>query len=82
MPSPKDQLASFLKAAGKAAGAAVSGETLLVSEEEKARRLSICDACPKKETLIGQPRCGACGCFLKAKAALATESCPEGKWNA
>lgn len=79
MPKLRDQLASFTKAMGKAIQA---GPDAFVTREVKAKRLSVCEGCPRKEMVLGQPRCGACGCFCKAKAALATETCPEGRWDA
>ena len=49
------------------------------SKEESERRLNICKSCPLYENL----RCkhADCGCFVNAKARVATESCPVGKWE-
>lgn len=55
-------------------------------------RLLTCAGCPQLERnpLLHLPpgasgvspasRCRACGCFVAAKARLASESCPEGRW--
>lgn len=45
-----------------------------VSQEVYMKRIKICSKCH------GGWRCPHCGCFIKAKAALLTEKCPEGKW--
>ncbi|HMF13018.1 MAG TPA: hypothetical protein VKE94_11955 [Gemmataceae bacterium] len=42
------------------------------------RRLRTCAACPHHTGL----RCKLCGCFTHAKARLAHEECPIGKWSA
>lgn len=48
-------------------------------DETYNRRLRICEGCEflDKE----HKRCLKCGCFVKAKAAMGSESCPIGKWN-
>jgi hypothetical protein len=60
----------------------------LVSDEIKKERLSICFSCEfhKEDTAFHteEGKCGFCGCYLKAKASMATESCPlpSPKWAA
>ena len=51
----------------------------LASDEEKARRLAICEACDQ----FSHGRCRRCGCLLMAKVAAATEHCPldPPKWG-
>ena len=54
------------------------------------RRLFLCAGCADLQRFhAGVPpgadvglldRCGACGCFVRAKALLAGQSCPQGKW--
>lgn len=53
-------------------------ENMVVSDEEKERRLTICRECPhfRHKTT----RCGQCGCFLNIKAKLAIVNCPIGQW--
>ncbi len=48
------------------------------SAEEAARRLDTCAVCPLWQA--GSGTCGACGCFTRAKAHLAAQSCPKGMW--
>lgn len=50
----------------------------VVSDDEKRRRLTICNACPEFSPLTAS--CNLCGCRLNTKAAWALESCPIGKW--
>jgi hypothetical protein len=56
---------------------AVEHGHIALEESKVQERLSICASC---EYLNGQ-RCRACGCFVKAKAALASEKCPKNKWG-
>lgn len=69
----------------------------LTSEEEKKRRLSICDKCEHKGTVYpipgeSYPGCTKCGCILEAKASAETlfnfkkmrverSTCPLKKWE-
>lgn len=46
----------------------------LVTKEIYIARRQLCSACTYKG------KCPICGCYLWAKAALATEKCPKGKW--
>jgi len=46
-----------------------------VDKIEYIRRRSICSDCS------GGWRCPYCGCALGGKAAIATETCPEGRWD-
>lgn len=52
-----------------------------VQDEPYQRRLSICAGC---ELLTQDSICShrQCGCYVARKAALATEACPIGKWEA
>lgn len=74
------------------ADAIFSGERLTgeEGENEKQRRLSICEACPKFDP--DSRKCTACGCFMDVKAGLKTHleistmqyevtHCPEGRWG-
>jgi len=50
----------------------------ILSEEEKNKRIDICNSC---EFLFTPTRsCKKCGCFVDAKAALAKAECPRSKW--
>lgn len=46
------------------------------SKEEIASLKEVCSTCEH----FSQGRCGLCGCYLKVKLRLATESCPDGRW--
>lgn len=57
----------------------------ILSKEDQANRLSICESCPDK--LLTVPlgitwlsRCKGCGCFVTLKSKWATENCPRGHW--
>jgi hypothetical protein len=52
--------------------------TEYVSEEDAAKRLDICKACPRLIKATSQ--CKECGCFMNLKTKLADASCPLHKW--
>lgn len=51
-----------------------------VSDEEKARRLAICQKCEFLIRRSGSDRCAKCGCFLNFKSRLEAWHCPIKKW--
>jgi hypothetical protein len=56
----------------------MQGNNLNVSEEEKQKRLNICNSC---EFFIKESqRCSKCGCYMAVKTYLKAEKCPVGKW--
>ena len=56
---------------------AISGFSM-ASDEEVARRRSICAGCPRWEA--GARRCTLCGCATDYKTRMRTEHCPEARW--
>ncbi len=58
----------------------VASGLALAPKTERARRQSICQACPK----YVDGRCTACGCFVTAKVWVASDRCPldPPKWEA
>lgn len=56
------------------------GNSLVVSDETYAERVSICKGCDKYNDL--ESRCRECGCFVPAKAKIILDSCPLKKWGA
>lgn len=82
LPSGAAKAASFIAAAAKAAMGVLSTGKLIAAPDVRAERMAVCEACPSflaSEDILG-PQCSVCGCFLKAKTALITQSCPDGKW--
>jgi hypothetical protein len=47
------------------------------NEEQIQNRLNVCSSCE----FMSENRCLKCGCFIKAKARLATSKCPIDKWQ-
>ena len=43
------------------------------------RRIEICKSCSSCDQRL--KRCMECGCFIPAKAKIAVEACPLGKWE-
>jgi len=78
MPSLLEQAQNAAKAAGRFVQAGVSGNKLLVGDQEKERRLTICKGCEFFNK--SRVRCAKCGCSLKIKLKLITEDCPDGRW--
>ena len=79
----KSRIANAALAAGRVVKAAVTGQSVMVSDATKQARLKICDGCPEFKPNPSDRKfdyCGKCGCFTKIKAALATEKCPLSKW--
>lgn len=78
-----------INAVVRVGSAAMSGESVLVSQAVYDARMVVCSACPKVMPIHkhGQTwhRCTLCGCWLDgkhvAKARLATETCPESRWH-
>lgn len=64
--------------ASRAAGRFVAAGLPLADEALRASRLATCGDCP----FLDAGRCRLCGCWTAAKARLATESCPDGRWPA
>lgn len=76
------RLKNAAQAAARVAAAAVQGQPLLVSKEMEAKRIGECRVCPHFCPSVNDnlSTCGACGCFVHAKAKLATENCPKRRW--
>jgi len=49
------------------------------SQEEKNRRIEICDQCENLELFFTKKRCKVCLCFIEAKASLIEQTCPHPK---
>lgn len=67
----------FLKAMGRVLRAWFRRDPVLVSSDEAEQRLAVCEA-PCELFDARQRLCMDCGCFVDAKAPLATEKCR--KW--
>lgn len=63
---------------GAVAGHVASG-LAIVPEDERARRLAICEGCPSYDAPTG--RCRKCGCRMAIKARWASQVCPLGRWS-
>lgn len=52
---------------------------LLAADSEQLRE-NVCNTCESKKVILGADVCSECGCLLKAKRSIKTETCPRGKW--
>ena len=79
-PTISEMLLNFSGAIGSWVGAGLP----VVSREQWAARMAVCDTCQHWDSAarLGLGRCGApgCGC-TRFKHWLATEKCPLGKWD-
>jgi hypothetical protein len=52
-------------------------------EAEIARRLRICSDCPNfdPEGYKNMGKCEVCGCNMEIKTIMATETCPQNRWE-
>lgn len=71
-----DKAVNFSKALGRVGGNILAGNKVLVTTEEKDRRMDICKACD----FFDNGSCRKCGCNLAFKNRLTSEHCPVGKW--
>lgn len=82
-PTLSTKAGNAAKAGVRIAKAAVSGQRVRVSTEERDRRLAICRACEYWNEAgnvgLGECKHPGCGC-TRFKHGLATETCPAGKW--
>lgn len=53
-----------------------------VSDEVKAKRIAICDACEHLKHDLGVDRCGLCNCVKEFATSMPGKSCPVKKWEA
>lgn len=79
MPPLAEQARNLAGAAGRVAQAALTGESIAAPRAVLERRRLICSRCSAYSAK--QQRCAVCGCFIEAKARLATEKCPHDFWE-
>lgn len=81
----KNKIVNATQASIRVAKAVIKRKDLIVSEEERDRRLSICRSCPEgywnENGNMGMGECthSKCGC-TRIKHKLTTEKCPIGLW--
>ena len=77
-----DMMHNIKEATKRAATAFADGEKLRVDKEEYEKRLSVCKGCVTYyEPMLVRCSHKECGCLLKGKARLSTETCPIGRWD-
>ncbi len=81
MPSASALARNLMTAVAGEAAAVLAGAPPLQANEAR-RRLAICRACPSGLHRLerGHDRCSRCGCYLAAKTAWRSQSCPVGHW--
>lgn len=67
-----------VKALKRVVVAVSTGSKVFVGEKIEGQRLDACHRCP--HFLPKTKQCELCGCFVAAKAKLATEKCPDHRW--
>ena len=79
-PSLSTQLNTARQAATEALKQVVETGTALAPIQLAQFRRTICMQCPFGVKKMFIYKCSQCGCHIKTKTALFTESCPLGKW--
>lgn len=75
---PTKKMLDLLKSGGMAAAKWALSGFPVVTQDEQNKRLDICDECDHLYTEAA--RCNLCGCYVKVKAWMSTEHCPQEKW--
>jgi hypothetical protein len=78
LPSKAKMAFSLFRSLRDAGKSALEGKGLVADSDVSNKRIAICAKCP--QFIKDQNRCSLCGCFLKAKVKMISESCPIGKW--
>ena len=77
-PTAISKITSLLDAANKF----ISDGAEIVSADEQAERLAICNGCPKynSSAFLGTGSCRLCGCSMKLKTRARSFACPLQNW--
>ena len=77
-------ISNAVSAVGRVAPAVMAGDEIKVEPDVKRARHEMCLKCEHLTSLNKHTpfQCALCNCFIGLKTALATESCPAGKWRA
>ena len=73
-----DKIGYAIETLREVAKDAADGKPLVLSDEEAAARIAICESCEHFAKKLRM--CRECGCFMKAKTALSSTRCPLNKW--
>jgi hypothetical protein len=76
----RPNLFTFGRAIWRAVRALFRLEPILAPPPVQNRRLAECYTCEHLDD--AEDQCQLCTCFVMAKTALATEECPDGRWDA
>lgn len=81
---PGERLASRVVSGLVGAGKALVGADPCPPQERRVRRL-VCNECPEARRgrrTLWAVLCSVCGCLIRFKTSLASQSCPRGHWRA
>jgi hypothetical protein len=78
-PNLSEQAKNLAKFSFEVLKHAMSGESLMCSDEIILQRRAICESCDRRDPIPN--RCMECGCYLDPKIQFALDSCPLGKWK-
>jgi hypothetical protein len=82
LPSLLERAKNLAGAAGRVIVAIVDDQPIELEEVLYQERLARCRSCPSQQYRASDQTCADCGCYVRAKAALATEACRLGYWQA
>jgi hypothetical protein len=73
------RLLTGLNALGRLIAALFTRQPVFVTPDQSNTRIFICEI-PCRHFDSADRKCSECGCYVDAKAMLATEDCPRGCW--
>lgn len=78
LPSTATMASNLFKSAKDIVKSAVSGQGVGLTEDERIKRMSICNIC--NYFRHSDQRCSKCGCYMAVKTYFKATKCPVGKW--
>jgi len=73
------KISRFMRAMISAGKELIRGKGIFINSEVKEQRKKLCKQCKFKHGRIIKT-CNLCGCYLRLKIKMSTESCPLDKW--
>jgi len=78
LPSKAQMIKNLSSSVKNISKSLLKGEKIKLPKKQAEERMKICMTCP--QYVADENRCSLCGCYLRVKIRIATESCPINKW--
>ena len=59
----------------------VNNFDILTTDEEKSKRLTLCNSCEKNTVILDVNTCDSCACPIEYVTTYKFKSCPLNKWD-